>query len=52
MSRLTSSDSADPPAVADPYPEGWDGLEYEELYLDGAPEFPDRVGSGTRWSRA
>ena len=29
------------PAVLDPYADGWSGLENEERYVDGLPEWPD-----------
>ncbi|MGI9612773.1 MAG: sulfatase family protein [Acidimicrobiales bacterium] len=41
VSRLTARESSESAAVADPYPSGWNELEFHELFEDGAPEWPD-----------
>ena len=41
MSRNAVLAAPGGPSVADPYPAGWDTLEHDERYLDGAPEWPD-----------
>ena len=41
VSRITTNDSTEPPAVADPYPKGWNEFEFEELYETGELDWPD-----------
>lgn len=41
MSRNAIFHTADSPAIHPSQPDGWDHLEHDEAYADGAPEFPD-----------
>ena len=41
ISRLTSRGKAIEPSTFDPWPKGWNELEFQERYRDGIPEWPD-----------
>ncbi|WP_040496094.1 sulfatase family protein [Ilumatobacter nonamiensis] len=41
ISRLTSRGSHDEPSMVDPWPAGWNELEFAEHFLDGDPDWPD-----------
>ena len=43
MSRNAVMAAPGAPSVVDPYPAGWDTLDNDERYLDGAPERPNRA---------
>ena len=41
ISRLTSYGPNGEPAMTDPWPSGWNELEFAEHFVDGGPDWPD-----------